>query len=238
MQNKTCLRHITDCAMTVAMVLLMSYTVTSQPVHEWLGIGAFALFVLHHLLNLGWLRALKKGRYTSVRTLQTVLVTLLFISVLAQTVSGVAMSRHALPFLNLPISTSTARLLHLSSTYWSFLLISLHLGFHWGIFLGLGRKKLCGGQPLPLWGKAILCLAAVGVAAYGLICFFRQGIPDYLFLRTEFAFFDYSLPPFTVLSQCVSIFSLWMLVGYLLRKGMQAWDRKVQRHRISKLEMY
>ena len=238
MQNKTGLRHITDCAMTVAMVLLMSYTVTSQSVHEWLGTGACALFVLHHLLNLGWLCALKKGRYTSVRTLQTVLVALLFISVLAQTVSGVAMSRHALPFLNLPISTSTARRLHLSSTYWSFLLISLHLGFHWKIFLGLGRKKLCGGQPLPLWGKAILRLAAVGVAAYGLICFFRQGIPDYLFLRTEFAFFDYSLSVFTVLSQGVSILSLCTLAGHLLRKGAQAWDRKVQRHQISKLDIY
>lgn len=237
MQNKTGLRHITDCAMTVAMVLLMSYTVTSQSVHEWLGIGAFALFVLHHLLNLGWLRALKKGRYTTARTLQTVLVALLFISVLAQTVSGVAMSRHALPFLNLPISTSTARLLHLASTYWSFLLISLHLGFHWGILLALGRKKLCGGQPLPLWGKAILRLAAVGVAAYGLICFFWQEIPAYLFLRTEFAFFDYSLPPFTALSQCVSIFSLWALAGYLLRKCTQAWDRRLQGHRISKLSM-
>ena len=92
------------------------------------------------------------------------------------------------------------------------------------------------------WKKEVMrrtALALLGsVAAYGLICFFRQGIPDYLFLRTEFAFFDYSLPPFTVLSQCVSIFSLWMLVGYLLRKGIQAWDRKVQRHRISKFEMY
>lgn len=224
MKNKTSLRHITDCAMTVAMVLLMSYTVTSQSVHEWLGIGAFALFVLHHLLNLGWLRALKKGRYSAVRTLQTVLVALLLISVLAQTVSGIAMSQHVLPSLNLQIPTSTARLLHLASTYWSFLLISLHLGFHWGIFLVLGRKKLCGGQPLPVCGKAILCLAAVGVAAYGLICFFQQGIPAYLFLRTEFAFFDYSLSVFTVLSQGVSILSLWTLAGYLLRKGAQAWD--------------
>lgn len=224
MKNKTSLRHITDCAMTVAMVLLMSYTVTSQSVHEWLGIGAFVLFVLHHLLNLGWLRALKKGRYSAVRTLQTVLVALLLISILAQTVSGIAMSQHVLPSLNLPLPTSTARLLHLASTYWSFLLISLHLGFHWGIFLGLGRKKLCGGQPLPVCGKAILCLAAVGVAVYGLICFFQQGIPAYLFLRTEFAFFDYSLSVFTVLSQGVSILSLWTLAGYLLRKGAQAWD--------------
>lgn len=224
MKNKTSLRHITDCAMTVAMVLLMSYTVTSQSVHEWLGIGAFALFVLHHLLNLGWLRALKKGRYSAVRTLQTVLVALLLISVLAQTVSGIAMSQHVLPSVNLPLPTSTARLLHLASTYWSFLLISLHLGFHWGIFLALGRKKLCGGQPLPVCGKAILCLAAVGVVVYGLICFFQQGIPAYLFLRTEFAFFDYSLSVFTVLSQGVSILSLWTLAGYLLRKGAQAWD--------------
>lgn len=85
---------------------------------------------------------------------------------------------------------------------------------------------------MPLWGKAILRLAAVGVAAYGLICFFLQGIPDYLFLRTEFAFFDYSLSVFTVLSQGVSIMSLWTLAGYLLRKSAQARDeRKIQRRK-------
>lgn len=99
-----------------------------------MGIALFVLFMIHHLLNLQWLRSVGKGRYPLARILQSALVLLLFLSMIAQVVSGIAMSRHALPFLNIPLSTSTARLIHLSCGYWSFLLISLHLGLHWNIF--------------------------------------------------------------------------------------------------------
>ena len=120
--------------MTVLLLVLMAYSVTGQAIHEWMGIALFVLFMIHHLLNLQWLRSVGKGRYPLARILQSALVLLLFLSMIAQVVSGIAMSRHALPFLNIPLSTSTARLIHLSCGYWSFLLISLHLGLHWNIF--------------------------------------------------------------------------------------------------------
>lgn len=136
---KQTLRHLVDFAMTLLVLAMMAYPVTGQEIHEWMGVGMFLLFLLHHGLNAAWFRSLTKGRYLPVRVLQTVLVLLLLVSVAAQIVSGFAMARYALPFLNIPISTSTARLLHLACGYWSFLLMGLHLGLHWSIFLGLGE---------------------------------------------------------------------------------------------------
>ena len=108
MKHPSALRHAVDLLMTIA--LLMAYVLTDQAVHEWLGIGFFALFVLHHLLNLSWFRALGKGRYSAPRVLSTALDALVLGSMLAQMVSGIAMSRSALPFLDLPLPTSAARL--------------------------------------------------------------------------------------------------------------------------------
>ena len=128
MKHKPALRHAVDLLMTAALLLLMAYVLTDQAVHEWLGIGFFALFVLHHPLNLSWFRALGKGRYSAPRVLSTALDALVLVSMLAQMVSGIAMSRSALPFLDLPLPTSAARLLHLACGYWSLLLVGLHLG--------------------------------------------------------------------------------------------------------------
>lgn len=152
MKHPSALRHAVDLLMTIALLLLMAYVLTDQAVHEWLGIGFFAPFVLHHLLNLSWFRALGKGRYSAPRILSTALDALVLVSMLAQMVSGIAMSRSALPFLDLPLPTSAARLLHLACGYWSLLLVGLHLGAHWGAFLSLGRKALRRGRPLPAWG--------------------------------------------------------------------------------------
>ena len=63
MKHKTVLRHIVDLLMTANLLALMAYVLMGQAVHEWLGISAFVPFVLHHLLNLSWFRALGKGRY-------------------------------------------------------------------------------------------------------------------------------------------------------------------------------
>ena len=44
----------------------MAYSLSEQKIHEWIGIGILLLFLIHHGLNLQWLRALPKGRYTNV----------------------------------------------------------------------------------------------------------------------------------------------------------------------------
>jgi len=213
---------ITDLLMTAVMAALMAYALTGQLLHEWLGVAVFLLFVLHHILNLKWFRGLRKRRYTAPRVLQTVLVFLLLASMLAQILSGIAMSRHALPLLDLPIPISTARRIHLACGYWSFLLAALHLGFHWKVFLGLGRKR---GKHFGLVGKIVLRTIAAGAAVCGFRYFVLQGIPSYLFLRVEFAFLDYGKPALFTVAELLLMMALWVLVGYLLQQ-LTLWLNK------------
>lgn len=208
-------RHSTDLAMTLALLGLMSFSVTGQAVHEWLGLVTLFLFILHHVWNWKWFAALGKGRYTPARILQTVLVLLLLVSVLAQIASGIAMSRHALPFLDMPVSISSARLIHLACGYWAWIFTGLHLGLHWGIFLGLGRKAM-RGKSLPAAGRWIMRLLAVAFAGWGIYAFFSQRIPDYLFLRTQFVFFDYNAPVILVAAELLAQLWMWGAIGAIL----------------------
>jgi len=214
------LRRLTDLAMALLLLFLMAYFITEQEIHEWLGVGMLVLFLLHHGLNWKWFQALVRGRYTPRRILQTVL--LLFVSMAAQIVSGLAMARHVLPFLEVPISIAAARRIHLACGYWSFLLTGLHLGLHWGIFLGLGRKLLA---PAVRWA---LRIAAVAVAVWGGVCFVRQNIADYMFLRVDFVFFDYEKSPLLVMWELAAMFALWTLAGYLLQR--LTWKRVRETH--------
>lgn len=52
---------------------------------------------------------------------------------------------------------------------------------------------------------------------WGTICFVRQNIADYLFLRTEFVFFDYEKFPLLTLGELAAMLALWTLVGHLLQ---------------------
>lgn len=192
------LRRLTDLAMALLLLFLMAYSITEQEIHEWLGVGILVLFLLHHGLNWKWFRFLARGRYAPQRILQTALVLLLFVSMAAQIVSGLAMARHIPSFLKVSIPMHTARLLHMACGYWSFLLSSLHLGFHWHRRWNPGKKILVGG--VGLWGG---------------VCFVQQNIFDYLFLRTEFVFFDYDKAPLLILAELAAIMVLWMQVGYL-----------------------
>lgn len=54
MKTKMRIKLATDMLMTILLILLMAYQVTGEYLHEWLGAGMMAAFILHHILNLRW----------------------------------------------------------------------------------------------------------------------------------------------------------------------------------------
>ena len=103
-KSKQLLKVTVDVLMTAVLLLLMAYSLVGEAIHEWLGIGMFALFILHHILNRRWSQNLLKRKYTPYRALRTALVLLTLISMLGSMVSGIILSRHVLVFL--PVSGS------------------------------------------------------------------------------------------------------------------------------------
>lgn len=93
------------------------------------------LFLLHNILNIRWYGSLFKGKYTLLRIMQMIINISVLISMLCLRFSGVVMSRHVFAGLSIHGPMATARTLHLAASYWGFVLISIHLGFHWRMTL-------------------------------------------------------------------------------------------------------
>lgn len=131
-----------DAAMTVALLLLMAYGLVGEAAHEWLGMGMFALFLAHHVLNRKWLLAIGKGKYTPLRIIQTALVGVILLCMLGSMVSGILLSRYVFTFLPKHGGYEAAQKTHILCAYWGFVCMSLHLGFHWSMMLGDGAQAL------------------------------------------------------------------------------------------------
>ncbi len=100
----------------------------------------FGLFIIHHILNRKWSRCIFKGKYTLLRIWQTVLVIGILLATAGSMYSGVILSEHALSFLLIKGGRSFAREVHMLSAYLGFVLLSLHLGFHWGMVMGMVKR--------------------------------------------------------------------------------------------------
>lgn len=206
-----------DAAMTLALLLLMAYGLVGEAAHEWLGMGMFALFLLHHLLNRRWIRAMPQGRYAPPRIVQTVLTLLLLLTMLGSMVSGVIVSRYVFPFQAGFGLTSWAEKLHMLCAYWGFVLMSLHLGMHWNMVLAMMRKHLTPFKPRT-W---CLRLLAYLWAAYGAVAFVRRDVWRYLLLKSHFVFFDYTEPLVRFLLDYLAVMSLFVLAGYWLARALR-----------------
>ncbi|HBV53029.1 MAG TPA: hypothetical protein DEF06_12135 [Clostridiales bacterium] len=184
---------MTDILMTLALLFLMGYQFWGDIAHEWAGAGMFLLFILHHILNGNWYKTLFKGRYTPARVFQLVVDILVFLAMLGLMVSGIRLSNHVFAFLNIRGGMSFARLLHMAASYWGFVLMALHLGLHWGMFLGMAGKVLKLRRPSRL-RKLLLTILGAGIAVYGLTVFIRRDLLTYMLLQTQFVFLDFGEP--------------------------------------------
>ena len=198
--------------MTVALLLLMPYGLVGESAHEWIGMGMFALFVAHHILNRKWLLAVGKGKYTPIRMVQTALVGIIFLSMFGSMISGIVLSRHVFAFLPKHGGYELAQQVHILCAYWGFVLMSLHLGMHWNMLLTMARNHL---QPSKIRTWA-LRIAGYSFAAYGVVTFVRRDVGLYLLLKSHFVFFDYSEPLITFLLDYLAVMGLFVAIGYFM----------------------
>lgn len=204
MSRKQTIKMTVDALMSIALLLLMAYELIGQAAHEWLGIGTFTLFVLHHILNRHWHRGVFKGRYTAMRWIQTTLVILILLTMCGSVVSGILLSRYALSFLPLNGGGAFARNVHMLSAYWGFVLMSLHLGFHWSMVVRMAKTLVTKQSKLR---KYILRSISLLIAGYGVYAFFKRDIGGYMILANQFVFLDFEEP------------FLWFLLDYMAYMG-------------------
>lgn len=197
--------RVIDCLMTLALPLLMAYSLIGETFHEITGTLMLPLFLTHAWQHRRWWKTVPRGRYTPYRTLLTALDLILLVLMLAQPFSGIAMSHHLYTFLPLGGVAATVREIHLLLGYWSFVLLSFHLGLHMDMML-----------PAAFRGKTVGRIAVLGISLYGIYAFIRRELPAYMFRQTMFAFFDFEEPLVFFLLDYLAIMVLFAALGYCI----------------------
>ena len=78
----------------------------------------------------------------------------------------------------------------MTSSYWGFLLMNLHLGLHWGLLVSLGRRVF-GIRSKSRARSAGFILIGAAITLYGISAFVRRNLLLYLLIRTQFVFLDF-----------------------------------------------
>ena len=214
------IKKIVDVCMTVLLLCLMSYQVVGEVLHEWIGLGMAVLLIAHHILNIKWYGSLFKGKYNTYRIIMTVINTLLLASMALTAFCGMSMSNHAVPFLYGMADMVFTRTAHLALSFWSFILMGIHLGLHL-------PAMTANVKPGKAW-KEILSLIFTILAGIGLWLFIRNGIPGYVSFRTHFAYFDYDKAAALVFLENLAIEFFFVFIGANIVRHIRGLNRKTQ----------
>ena len=230
MKPKAVVKIVVDIGMTVGLLRQMGYQFWGDVAHEWTGAGMFCLFIIHHLLNLGWYKSLFYGKYTPARIFQLTANLLVTLAMLGLMVSGVMLSQHVFDFLPIDGSMSFARLLHVAAQNWGFVLMAFHIGVHWNGIMGMLRRA-AGIRKVSRAGAAWPALLGAGIAVYGLYVFFKRHILSYMFLREEFVFLDFGEPIPLFYLDYLAVMELFVFLAHFCSKGLR--NRKISQREVT-----
>lgn len=216
------IRWTVDILMTLMFFFLMGYHFWGEMAHEWAGAGMFTLFISHQILNRSWYQSLVRGKYTTVRLLMLVVNILLLAAMVILMYSGITMSRYVFAFLPVRGGMAAARRLHLLGSYWGFLLMSLHLGVHWGMVWNKLEKK--NGKQ----NRYLYLTESLLIAVYGAYAFIKRDFLIYLFLKSEFVFLDYSEPKMLFYLDYIALMELCIFITHY---GLKLLKKRRNRRR-------
>ncbi|HIQ97114.1 MAG TPA: DUF4405 domain-containing protein [Candidatus Limivivens merdigallinarum] len=217
MNSKQKMKIGVDILMTAGLLFLMPYEMIGEAAHEWIGAGMFVLLILHHILNRKWTKQIGKGSYTPLRVVQTILVALILVCILGSMVSGIILSRHIFSFLGIRGLTSPARVVHMTCAYWGFVLMSLHLGIHWSMMMGMAKKHMGKPSAVRTW---IARISGLAVAAYGLYAFLKRDLLSYMLMQVHFVFFDYEEPVAFFILDYMAAMGFFVFLGHYASRAL------------------
>ncbi|MBQ6333430.1 MAG: DUF4405 domain-containing protein [Clostridia bacterium] len=208
MKKKT-LKTILDILMTAALPVMMAYSLAGETLHECIGTAMLALFIAHHILNRKATAAMFKVKQTVARILGTVVNLLLFAVMICLPISGIVLSKHLYTWLPTDGLSAIARTVHLLLSYWGLVLMSFHLGLHADLWLNRLRKRKAA--------FIILSIAFTLIASFGVYAFVANRLYEYMFLQTQFVFFDFDKPLILTFAEYLSMIVLFAWIGYWLK---------------------
>ncbi len=208
--SKRKIQIIVDVLMTAVLLVLMSYSIAGELIHEILGISLFILFTAHHIFSLNFTKALFKGKITPTKIIKIICDILMAIFMLIMLLSALSVSKYVFAFLGINFLSALARNAHTFGAYWLFALISIHIGFHLDFMLAKPMKNKKK--------KTVVLLTVSALFLSGLVVFFKEGIYNYMFLINKFVFFDTRGGILLFILKYISIMCMFSVFGLALLK--------------------
>ena len=181
------IRVVIDILMYILFIILMGHHITGILIHEILGTLLFVLFFIHHILNYRYYKTIFKGKYTIKRIL--IVDILLLISMVGIVVSAINISSHVFNFLNIQTRIWERRL-HMLSTSWGFILMSIHVGLHINVLINKINKKMKDSI-----FEYVYYLILILLVIYGIYSFIKLNLISDMFLLNAFKYYDYNELP-------------------------------------------
>lgn len=206
------LRIIIDVIMYIFFIILMGHHVTGNLIHEILGTGIIVLFIIHNLLNIKFYKVIFKGKYNLKRVFLTLIDILLLFSMIGIIVSAVIISNDVFAFLKIQTSILGLKL-HMLSTSWGFIMMSIHLGLHLNGLINKINKKLKSSI-----FEYIYYLAFLLILVYGIYSFIKLNFISDMFLLNPFKIYNFDESPFIFYLHVISSSLFIALIIYLLSK--------------------
>lgn len=130
------LKFFLSLSLTIVMIILMDpRSFYGLAFHEWAGLIIGIFFILHKILNWGWIRKVTVGFFrkcTGRARFNYILDILLLAGLTLMIISGIGIARRIdFSWLNLGGSRMFWRVMHTSSSYITLALFGIHLGLHW-----------------------------------------------------------------------------------------------------------
>lgn len=217
--------------MLVMLLSLMGFHLWGEQIHEWLGIAFLGVILLHNGLNMHWFQNVFQGDYPVSRIIQLTMNLVLMLLFLCAIVSGLMLSRHALPDLSIHSATDLIRKIHMTCVHWVQVVIAIHLGLHWKMLANF-FCKIWHISPGSFLATRLMPAVFICVAAYGCHAFVARNMYSYLLVQVDFAFLDFTESrvmfyldylSVTLLFAYVTRFLLWFL---LFRNDMSVSQEK------------
>jgi len=204
------IKLIIDILLGIIFIILMGYHITGNQIHEIIGAVSFVLFIIHNILNFNYFKTIFKGKYNFNRVLRLVINFLLLVAMIGTMVSAIIISSTVFDFLNIK-TTWFARNMHVVSTSWVYILMSLHIGLHLEILIKKINQKMKNHIL-----EYVYYLFVFLICVYGVYSFVKTKIISDMFLLSPFKFVDESLNVFIYYLRYISLIFLGTAIIYII----------------------
>lgn len=209
-----------DISMTVFMLIEMAYQLTEIEIHEWIGVVLFILFFIHNILNYKWYKTIFKGKYNINRIINTSINIILLFLMTGIIISGIMLSQVVFTPIssNIEFDMMLIKKLHMLFAYWGYILMSLHVGMHWGIILNMMLKPKRNNNKFYIY---FLRFSVVLIVSYGIYAFFINEFHIKLIAPRMFGFWDYSTPAVRFFTDYLAVMGIFVALAYYGKKITQ-----------------